>query len=161
MKQSALITLAALAAVAAAAFPATIAAHGDEPDDEAMAVRMALKNPLVVKGSARLTIIHVQKGCHVWSASGKGTPSAGVKVVLKRGQRLTVLNQDLDTHKLVRLAGPKVALGKAMSMNDRVTVAFPKPGIYKLRTMKMETPGMPEVKTMGRDNLLAMLVVVR
>lgn len=161
MKKSTLITLAALAAVAAAAFPATIAAHGDEPDDEAMAVRMALKNPLVVKGSARLTIIHVQKGCHVWSGSGKGTPSAGVKVVLKRGQRLTVLNQDLDTHKLVRLAGPKVALGKAMSMNDRVTVAFQKPGIYKLRTMKMATPGMPEVETMGGDNLLAMLVVVR
>jgi hypothetical protein len=160
MKKSALITLAALAAVAAAAFPATIAAHGDEPDDMGMAVAKALKNPLVVKGSARLTIIHVQKGCHVWS-NGKATPAAGVKVVLKPGQRLTVLNQDIDTHKLVRLAGPKVVLGKALSMNDRVTIAFQKPGIYKLRTMKMETPGMPEVETMSPDNILAMLVVVR
>ncbi|MDH4101755.1 MAG: hypothetical protein OEW52_03510 [Thermoleophilia bacterium] len=161
MKKTALIILGTLAAVAASAFPATTAAHGDEPDDAAMAIAKALKNPLVVKGSARLTIIHVQKGCHVWSSSGKGTPSAGVKVVLKRGQRLTVLNQDLDTHKLVRLAGPKVALGKALSMNDRVTVAFRKPGVYKLRTKKMETPGMPEVETMGADNILAMLVVVR
>ena len=46
-------------------------------------------------------------------------------------------------------------------MNDRVTLAFQKPGIYKLRTMKMETPGMPEVETMSPDHVLAMLVVVR
>ena len=160
MKKNALITLAALAAVAAAAFPATIAAHGDEPDDMGMAVAKALKNPLLVKGSARLTIIHVQKGCHSWS-TGKGAPAEGVKVILKRGQRLTILNQDIDTHKLVSLAGPKLALGKALSMNDRVTLAFQKPGIYKLRTMKMETPGMPEVETMSPDHVLAMLVVVR
>jgi len=160
MKKSALITLAALAAVAAAAFPATIAAHGDEPEDGTMAVGMALKNPLLVKGSARLTIVHVQKGCHSWS-TGKGAPAEGVKVILKRGQRLTILNQDIDTHKLVSLAGPKLALGKALSMNDRVTIAFQKPGIYKLRTMKMETPGMPEVETMSPDHVLAMLVVVR
>jgi len=160
MKKIALIILATVAATAAGVFPATIAAHGDEPEDDAMAIAMALKNPLVVKGSARLTIVHVQKGCHSWS-TGKGAPAEGVKVILKRGQRLTVLNQDIDTHKLVRLAGPKVALGKAMSMNDRVTIAFQKPGVYKLRTMKMATPGMPEVETMGADHILAMLVVVR
>ncbi|HEU0247901.1 MAG TPA: hypothetical protein VFR38_12520 [Gaiellaceae bacterium] len=160
MKRTALIILGTLAAVAAATFPATTAAHGDEPDDQAMAIAAALKNPLVVKGSARLAIIHVQKGCHVWS-SGRGSPAAGVKVVLKRGQRLTVLNQDLDTHKLVRLAGPKVALGKAMSMSHHVTLVFREAGVYKLRTKKVETPGMPEVETMGADNILAMQVVVR
>jgi len=160
MKKTALIILGTLAAIAASAFPATTAAHGDEPHDEAMAIAMALKNPLVVKGTTRLTIVHLQKGCHSWS-NGKGAPAAGVKAVLKRGQRLTVLNQDLDTHKLMRLAGPKVALGRAMSMGDRVTLTFRKSGVYKLRTVKMDSPGMPEIETMGADHILAMLVVVR
>lgn len=160
MKRTALVVLAAAAALAAGAYPAAVAAHGGEPDDEAQAVAMALKRPLVVEGSASLTIVHVQKGCHSWSV-GKGMPAAGVKVLLRRGQRLTVVNRDLDTHKLVRLAGPRIPLGKPLAMNDRVTLTFSKPGVYKLRTMKMETPGMPEVKTVGPDHVLAMLVVVR
>lgn len=160
MTKIALIALAALAAVAAAAFPPTTAAHGDEPRDEAAAIAKALGKPLVVKGGGRLTIVHVQKGCHVWSA-GTAAPAAGVKVVLRRGQRLTVLNQDLDTHELVRLAGPKLALGKALAMNDRLILTFRKPGVYRLRTKKIEVPGQPAVMTMGADNILAMLVVVR
>ena len=160
MKKIALIILGTFAVLVAGAFPATIAAHGGEPDDEAMAIAMALKNPLVVKGSTRLTIVHIQKGCHAWS-NGERAPAAGVKIILKRNQRLTVINQDLDTHKLVRLAGPKVALGRALSMNDRVTLTFKKAGVYKLFTQKTMTPGMPEVETIGPDHILAMLVVVR
>jgi hypothetical protein len=160
MKKSAPIVLETVAAIAASVFPITAAAHGGDPHDVSAAIAKALKNPLVVRGPAPLAIVHVQRGCHVWS-NGKGTPAAGVKVVLRRGQRLTVLNQDLDTHKLVRLAGPKIALGKPLSMNDRVTLSFREQGVYKLRTQKMETPGMPEVETIGADNILAMLVVVR
>ena len=160
MNRTALLILATLTAIAAGAFPTATAAHGDEPDDTAMAIAKVLRNPLVVKGSDRLMIVHVQKGCHVWS-NGRGAQADGVKVVLKRGQRLTVLNQDLDTHKLVRLAGPKVALGKALSMNDRLTLTFRQPGVYKLHTKKVETPGMPEVATTGPDHVLAILVVVR
>lgn len=160
MKRTAQIMLATVAVLAAGAYPAAVAAHGGDPADEARAIATALKRPLVVKGSTRLTIVHLQKGCHSWS-TGRGAPAAGVKVVLERGQRLTVVNQDLDTHKLVRLAGPRIALGKPLAMNDRATLTFSKPGVYKLRTMKMETPGMPEVKTVGPDHVLAMLVVVR
>lgn len=160
MKKTVLIILGAVAAIALSAFPATSAAHGGDPHDTAAAIAKALKSPLVVKGSANLSIIHVQKGCHVWSVA-KGKPATGVKVFLRRGQRLTVLNQDLDMHKLARLSGPKVALGKTLAMNDRVTVRFRTRGIYKLRTVKMETPGMSEVETIGPDNILAMVVVVR
>lgn len=153
-------TLIILAILAAGVFPATIAAHGDEPEDVAAVVAAALKNPVVLKGSTRLTIAHVQRGCHIWSTAS-GTRTDGVKVVLRPGQRLTVINQDLDTHKLVRLAGPKLALGKAMSMNDSVTLTFRAPGTYKLRTKKIEMAGMPEIETTGADHILAMLVVVR
>jgi len=160
MKKIALIMLAALAAVAAGAFPATTAAHGDEPHDVAAAIAAALKNPLHVKAGARLTIVHVQRGCHLWTV-GKSDPKAGVKVVLRPGQRLSIVNQDLDTHKLVRLSGPSIALGKPLSMNDRFTLRFSKAGIYKIRTKKVELPGMLEVKTTGPDRILALLVVVR
>jgi plastocyanin len=160
MKKPALIILGTLAAVVAGALPATVAAHGENPHGDAMAVATALKNPLSVSGGARLTIVHVQKGCHSWS-SGRGAPATGVKAVLRPGQRLTVVNQDLDTHKLVSLQGPKIALGPALSMNDRVVLTFGKRGVYKLRTTKVETMGMPEIKTTGRDHLLVMLVVVR
>jgi plastocyanin len=158
MKKTAPIILGTLAAIAAAAFPAMSAAH--EGPEDAVAIATALKNPLLAKGTARVTIVHVQKGCHSWSL-GKGTPAAGVKVVLKRGQRLTVVNQDLDTHKLMRIAGPKIALGKPMAMNGRATLTFKTPGVYRLHTHLIEMTGMPEVETMGPDNVLAMLVVVR
>lgn len=34
-------------------------------------------------------------------------------------------------------------------MNDRITLTFKRPGVYKLRTMPMETRGITEVETMG------------
>lgn len=160
MKKTALIMLGTAAAIAAGVFPATTAAHGDDPEDEAAAIAMALKKPLLVKGSAKLTILHVQKGCHVWSR-GKSKPVPGAKVILKRGQPLTIVNQDLDAHKLVRLKGPRIALGKKMKINDRVTLRFTKPGVYKLRTKKIEIPGQPKIGTTGVDNILALVVVVR
>jgi hypothetical protein len=144
LKRTAPVVLGTLATVVAAAFPGTTAAQ----------------SPLVVKGGSLVTIVHVQKGCHVWTA-GKAAGAASAKVLLRRGQRLTVLNKDLDTHMLVRVAGPKLALGKPIMMNGRVTLTFAQPGVYKLRTKQIETPGMPEVETMGPDNMLSMLVVVR
>lgn len=156
------ITLALATAAALASFPAQSAAHGGDPHSEAKAIKVAMKSPIVVRGSAglaRLTIVHVQRGCHVWS-NGKVT-AAGVKVLLRRGERLTVLNQDIDTHQLVRLAGPKVALGRPLAMNGKTTVRFAKAGVYRLKTKKTAMPGMPEVETMGTDNVLAAIVVVK
>lgn len=160
MNKPSLVILATLLAVAVGAFPATIAAHGDEPENVAHVIATALKDPVVLKGSTRLTIVHIQKGCHIWTTAS-GTRTAGVKVVLRRGERVTVLNQDLDAHRLVRMAGPKVGLGKPLAMNDRVTLTFTTPGTFKLRTKKVEMPGMLDVETTGADHILALLVVVR
>ncbi len=153
MKKTALIILGAVAAIAAATFPAMSAAHGGQ-------LATAMKNPLLVKGSTRVTIVHLQKGCHSWSLV-RGVPATGVKAVLKPGQRLTVVNQDIDTHKLVSLAGPKIALGPPLMMNDRVTLTFKTPGVYKLHLHQIEMEGMPEVETTGPDHFLAMVIVVR
>lgn len=143
---------------AVAVFPAQVSAHGGNPHDEAKAIAAAMKNPLVVRGTAKVRIAHVMRGCHVWT-SGK-RQAAGLKVFLRRGQTLTVTNHDLDNHRLIRLAGAPVALGKTMRMNDTVTVRFAKAGTYRLRTKKTMNPAMPEVKTVGKDNLLPIVVIV-
>lgn len=48
-----------------------------------------------------------------------------------------------------------------MRMNQTVKVRFTKAGTYRLRTKKTMNPAMPEVKTIGMDNLLPIVVVVR
>lgn len=155
-----LIALGGLSVAGAlAVFPAQVSAHGGDPHDEAKAIAAAMKNPLVIRGTATVRIAHVMRGCHVWT-NGK-RQAAGLKVHLRRGQTLTVTNQDLDNHRLIRLAGPKIALGTTMRMNQTVKVRFTKAGTYRLRTKKTMNPGMPEVKTIGKDNLLPIVVVVR
>jgi uncharacterized cupredoxin-like copper-binding protein len=87
--------------------------------------------------------------------------AAGAKVFLDRGGKLTLLNQDIDMHKLVRLAGPRAALGGYVMMSHQKTVMFTKAGTYKLRTRTNEMEGMVDVKTKGPDNPLPVYVVVK
>jgi hypothetical protein len=137
-------------------------AHGGDPDDEAKALKASMAKPMVMRVSgkrARLDIIHVTKGCHVW-AKGK-RQAAGTKLVLRRGARLTVVNKDVDAHQLVKLAGPSVKLGPKMGINDQVTVLFKKNGVYRLKSRRTEIPGIPKVPTVGVDNALAMVIVVK
>lgn len=106
-----MIALGGLAAAGAlAAFPAQVAAHGGDPHDEAKAIAAAMKTPLVVRGTTTVRIAHVVRGCHVWT-NGK-RQAAGLKVFLRRGQTLTVTNQDLDNHRLIRLSGPRWRWGR-------------------------------------------------
>ncbi len=158
--------LAALTALAAAAlvavFPATSAAHGGDPEDMMAGLAASMRRPMVVTAGSktvRLTIVHVARGCHVWTDGGRVGP--GVKLFVKPGTRLTVVNADLDTHKLVQLGGPKLRLGPPLKMNARRTVRFVKPGVYRLMTEKVETPGAMDVKTLGEDHVLGLTVVVR
>ncbi len=75
---------------------------------------------------------------------------------------LTIVNQDLDFHKLVQTAGPAVRLsGRALHMLDRERAVFSKPGVYRLRTRKFEAPMMHDIETTGPDWLLTLLVRVR
>ena len=84
MKALVIIGAAALVAVAAAA------AHGPAP--------VPGKGPgILVQGTthATLWIRHVQRGCHVWASGARTDPTA--RVTLRRGGRLTVANQDIDS----------------------------------------------------------------
>jgi len=142
-------------------FPASSFAHEGEPANAAKEMAKAMQHSLVVRGgkTAQVTIVHVQRGCHVWS---NGTKTArGVKVFLRRGGRLTIRNQDVDMHRLVRLFGPRIALGGFVRMNRELTLTFPKRGVVRLRTKTKAMAGMPEMKTMGPDNPMPMHVVVK
>ena len=109
--------------------------------------------------SASLSIVHVQKGCHVWVEDGK--QSADLRIPLARGGRLSVLNQDIDGHKLVEVAGPvKLKLPTSMQMNGRMILTFPMAGVYQLDTSTFQLKGMPDVRTTGADNVLRLTVVV-
>lgn len=137
-------------------------AHGGDPDDEADALKAAMTKPMIMRVSgkkAQLRILHVTKGCHVWSNGAK--QAAGTKLVLRRGTRLTVVNQDLDAHQLIKLAGPAIKLGPKLGINGKVTVLFKKKGVYRLKSRRSEIAGMPKLNTIGVDNALAMVIVVK
>ena len=104
----------------------------------------------------QVAIVHVTKGCHVWSMGAK--KNASLNLTLKHGATLTVVNQDLDMHKLVQVSGPKIAAGPFMMMNQRVVLRFAKTGVYRFHTKVADMRGMPEAKTMGPDNKLVLTV---
>ena len=107
----------------------------------------------------KLTIQHVQKGCHVWS-DGR-TTAAMMRLHLRQGQKLSILDQDVDAHQMMELAGPMhMRMGGPMMMNHGVTLAFAKRGVYRLGTRTVEMPGAMEVETVGPDNQLRLVVTV-
>lgn len=158
-----LLGLGGLSAAATLAFlPATGAAHGGDPDDMMAGLAMSMRHPMLMTArskAARLTIVHVTRGCHVWSDGERTAP--GVKLVARRGTSLRVANMDIDTHRFVRVGGPRVALGRPLKMSDQFTLRFVKAGVYRLMTNKVEGDGMMEAKTTGKDNVLGLTVIVR
>jgi hypothetical protein len=114
----------------------------------------------VAAGAAtkRVAIVHVQKGCHVWSVGS--TRTARLTLSLQRGDRLAVVNQDLDMHKLVQVNGPATNTAAFMMMNERVSLVFTKVGLYRFHTRVADMRGMPEAKTIGPDNKLVLTVRV-
>lgn len=82
---------------------------------------------------------------------------------LATGGTLSVLNNDIDVHRLVQVGGPGLALGGPMMMGGKAAIVFPKPGTYRLRTEVVEIEGMDEmmeVETEGPDNDLELRVQV-
>jgi hypothetical protein len=110
--------------------------------------------------SVKLTIQHVQRGCHVW-AHGTMT-GAMMRLHLRVGQHLSVVDQDVDAHQMLEFAGPmRLHMGRPMMMNHGTTIAFSKKGVYRLgtKTVEMAGGGM-DVKTIGPDNKLRLVVTV-
>ncbi len=110
--------------------------------------------------ASKLTIRHVLRGCHVWS-NGKTTAST-MRLALKQGGRLSILDQDVDAHRLIQLSGStKLQLGGPMVTSHGMSVSFAKKGVYRFTTKTVEMPGMAmEAETVGPDNTLRLVVSV-
>lgn len=108
--------------------------------------------------SQKLTILHVQRGCHVWSDGTAQTPM--LQLNMKPGRMLEILNQDVDMHRVVELSGPMMMLGGPMKTGASESLTFAKPGTYRFGTKSSEMEGMPAAATIGPDNTLRLTVVV-
>lgn len=107
----------------------------------------------------KLTIQHVQRGCHVWSYGSR--QGASMRLSLDRGARLQLLDQDIDPHGLVQLSGPKLRIHRHMMMGETQLITFKQPGLYRLKNKVIEMGPAMDVKTIGPDNTLRLTVFVR
>jgi len=134
--------VAALAACAAALLVSSASAHGT---------------------AATVTIRHQMHGCHAWSFED-GAYRATLNVQLKRGELLTIRNNDVMPHKLVRTSGPalKVLTPAMKHMGATARVRFAKAGVYKFKTKPGEDYSWAShMETNGEDNVLRLTVTVR
>lgn len=108
----------------------------------------------------KLSILHVQRGCHVWRDGKRQGPM--MRLTLPRGGRLSIVDQDVDAHQLVQVAGPRVHMPGPMRMMGRAQLTFMQPGTYRLATTTVDLPGasMTDVPTIGPDNHLRLTVTV-
>ena len=114
-------------------------------------------------GTATVTIRHQMHGCHAWSFED-GAYRATLNVQLKRGELLTIRNNDVMPHKLVRTSGPalKVLTPAMKHMGASARVRFAKAGVYKLKTKPGEDYSWAShMETKGEDNVLRLTVTVR
>jgi hypothetical protein len=107
----------------------------------------------------KLTIQHVLRGCHVWSNGTMTGPT--MQLHLQVGQSLSITDMDVDAHQLLELAGPShLQIGGPMMTSGHMTVSFPMKGVYRLGTKTVPMPGGMDVKTIGPDNKLRLVVTV-
>ena len=111
-----------------------------------------------------------------WSVDG-GAYKATQAVVVRRGGWLTITNNDVMSHQLVKTSGPAVRIeslktpmaGMGMRgtfrpsmmahMGASVKVTFAHAGTYRFTT-KAGEDYMPGMKTIGEDNVLRLTVTV-
>jgi plastocyanin len=138
-----------------------------------MKLALTLVAALVVAATAsagsprvvRITIRHQDQGCHAWAVDG-GSYRARQTVRLAAGGVIDFMNDDLMTHRLVQLAGPRLAMPPTMLQSTfhhpgggNVSLRFTANGTYRFRTID-GTEGDKPVDTTGGVNVLRLTVLV-
>ena len=112
--------------------------------------------------SGSVLIRHQVAHCHAWSFNG-GAFGATARGTVARNGTVTVKNNDVMSHKLYQLSGPKAVFTGSPNMahmGASVKVTFPTAGIYVFGT-KAGEDYMKGIKTVGEDNVLRLKVTVR
>lgn len=126
-----------------------------------------------------LVIRHQVAGCHTWAFDG-GPYKPAQSVHLTRGASLSITDNDVMPHQLVRLSGPRVtyrltdpgatnmgmgmlkapyASGMMPHSAATLRVTFHAKGVYVFRT-KAGEDYVKGIKTTGPDNVLRLTVTV-
>jgi plastocyanin len=125
--------------------------------------------------SHTILIRHQLRGCHAWSVDGSAF-KATQSLVVRRDGTITVTNNDVMPHQLVKTSGPAVLMTAVKTpmgmdlkgtfapsmlahMGATVRVTFTHPGVYRFKT-KAGEDYMAGMKTIGEDNLLQLKVTV-
>jgi plastocyanin len=127
----------------------------------AVTAAVTAASALAAPPSYQVQIRHQLTGCHAWSIAG-GPFRASQTLTTAPGTQLTFVDNDVMPHTLVQLAGPKVTLTTPFMHKPGATATtqlFAK-GRYVFRT-KAGEDYMKGVKTVGADNVLRLVVVVR
>jgi len=125
---------------------------------------------------ASLVIRHQVRGCHSSAVNG-GPFKVSQTIILRRGSWITVANNDVMPHKLVKTSGPAVRMwnlktpmnsmglrghfgpGMMAHMGATTKVTFSRAGLYRFTT-KAGEDYMPGMKTVGEDNVLRLTIKV-
>jgi hypothetical protein len=127
-----------------------------------MLVALAVAGSAVAAtNNATLTIRHQTHGCHNWTLDGGKSWHATQSIKFVRGAVLTVVDNDVMSHTLIQVSGPKATLVHAAMKHMGATahVAFPTKGTYVFKTRAGEDY-MKGIKTIGEDNVLKLVVTV-
>lgn len=129
---------------------------------------LAIAAPAGARAPVQIQITHATHGCHTW-AIGHGPAHPAQTIRVHAGTTFSITNNDVMSHTLVQLAGPKIAVSvspmghMAMRMGHvgaSMQFTLRKPGTYRFMTKAGEDyPGVT-VKTIGADNVLHLMVVV-
>jgi len=125
------------------------------------ALAVATGGAAAASSTVRLTIVHVVQGCHVWGDVNGNPLGPSRTLTVKRGTAVTIRVNCPMSFDFVQLAGPKLALGAALTHAGTVrTLIFAKRGVYKLRATNVESSEQMGMTTLGPDNTLVLTVRV-
>jgi plastocyanin len=129
----------------------------------AVAAGLVAVAPAAGGSTTTVTISHEMRGCHMWQVGG-GKLAPSIKVTLAKGATLRFVNNDIMPHRLMQLAGPKLALVHP-NMNRLSAVSTAKltrAGTYRFTTKPGEDYKMfAGHKTIGEDYVLRLTVSVK
>jgi plastocyanin len=130
-----------------------------------LAVFLAAPAEATTSTTVYVTIRHQDAGCHAWAVVG-GPYRATLQLRLRVGDRILVSNDDLMTHRLVQLAGPRMTMPPTMVQSTfhhpgggTVALTFERSGSYRFRSIDGTDPDKP-VATSGAENVLRLNVRV-
>jgi plastocyanin len=121
----------------------------------------AFAGQAVAGSNVGITIRHQVVGCHSW-AVGNGPYKPTQTLSVMRGTSLTFTDNDVMSHTIIQLSGPKLAIpgARLAKIGAHTAVVLSKPGTYVFGTKAGEdyTKG---VVTKGEDNVLRLVVTVK